>query len=110
MLSKSLTKYIDLHHSLGFKFRTQRLLLRNFVSFAEAHGDEFIQVARVLDWAGLAPSPPQRRNRLFTVRRFAMVLHAEDHRHELPPGDVFGRGWFERRVPHIYRPARSQRS
>jgi hypothetical protein len=69
MLSEALTKYIDLHLSLGFKFRTQRLLLRNFVSFAEAHGDEFVQVARVLDWAGRAPSPPQRRNRLFTVRR-----------------------------------------
>jgi len=62
------------------------------------------QVARVLDWAGRAPSPPQRRNRLFTVRRFAMALHAEDRRHELPPADAFGRGWFERRVPHVYRP------
>ena len=88
MLSKSLTKYIDLHQSLGFKFRTQRSLLRNFVNFAEAHGDEFVQVARVLDWAGRAPSPPQRRNRLSTVRRFAMALHAEDRRHELPPADA----------------------
>src|SRR5215470_13094428 len=104
MLSKSLAKYIDLHHSLGFKFRTQRSLLRNFVNFAEAHGDEFVQVARVLDWAGRAPSPPQRRNRLSTVRRFAMALHAEDRCHELPPADAFGRGWFERRVPHVYRP------
>jgi integrase len=104
MLNEALTKYIDLHQSLGFKFRTQRLLLRNFVSFAEAHGDEFVQVARVLDWARQAPSPPQRRNRLFTVRRFAMALHAEDPRHELPPADAFGRAWFERRVPHVYRP------
>ena len=42
MLSKSLTEYIDLHYSLGFKFRTQRLLLRNFVSFAEAHRSSVI--------------------------------------------------------------------
>src|SRR5215469_9044656 len=53
---------------------------------------------------GWAPSPPQRRNRLSTVRRFAMALHAEDRCHELPPADAFGRGWFERRVPHVYRP------
>jgi hypothetical protein len=48
MLSEALTRYVDLHRSVGFKFRVQHLLLRNFVRFAEAHGDEFVQVARVL--------------------------------------------------------------
>ena len=51
MLSQDLTRYVDLHRSLGFKFRTQHSLLRNFVAFAEAHGDEFVRVDRVLDWA-----------------------------------------------------------
>jgi hypothetical protein len=37
MLSKALTRYVDLHRSLGFKFRVQRLLLANFVRFAEEH-------------------------------------------------------------------------
>jgi integrase len=105
MLSEALTRYVDLHRSLGFKFRTQFSLLRNFVAFAEAEGDTFVQVARVLGWAARAPSPPQRRNRLLTVRRFALALRAEDPRHDVPAADALGRGLFERRIPHIYAPA-----
>ena len=105
MLSEALTRYVELHRSVGFKFRTQHLLLRNFVQFAEAHGDEFVQVTRVLDWAAEAPSAPQRRNRLLTARRFALALRAEDPRHELPAADALGHGRFERRAPHIYSPA-----
>ena len=60
------------------------------------------KTARVLEWATLAPSPQQRRNRLLTVRRFALALSAEDRRHEVPPADALGRGLFERRIPHIY--------
>lgn len=71
MLSKMLTHHVELHRGLGFKFRTQHGLLRSFVSFAEAHGDTFVHVDRVLEWARQAPSSPQRRNRLVTVRRFA---------------------------------------
>ncbi|MBN8925262.1 MAG: tyrosine-type recombinase/integrase [Rhodospirillales bacterium] len=104
MLSEALTRYVDLHLSLGFKFRVQRLLLANFVRFAEQHGDEFIRSARVLEWAVQAPSPPQRRNRLLAVRRFALALRAEDPRHEVPAADAIGRGLFERRTPYIYSP------
>jgi len=104
MLSQDLTRYVDLHRSLGFKFRIQHSLLRNFVTFAEAQGDEFVRVDRVLDWAARAPSPPQRRNRLLTVRRFALAMQAEDARHEVPAAGALGHGRFERRTPHIYRP------
>ena len=102
MLSQALTRFVELHHSLGYKLRIQHSLLRNFVRFAEAHGDEFIRVDRVLDWAARAPSPPQRRNLLLSVRRFALALRAEDPRHELPAAEAFGRAWFQRRAPHIY--------
>ena len=104
MLSQDLTRYADLHRSLGFKFRIQLSLLGNFVTFAEAHGDEFVRVDRVLDWAARAPSPPQRRNRLLTVRRFALAMQAEDARHEVPAAGALGHGTFERRTPHIYQP------
>ena len=104
MLSEALTRYVDLHLSLGFKFRVQRLLLASFVRFAEQHGDEFIRAARVLEWAVQAPSPPQRRNRLLAARRFALSLRAEDPRHEVPAADAIGRGLFERRTPYIYSP------
>jgi integrase len=104
MLSQDLTRYVDLHRSLGFKFRIQHSLLRNFVAFAEAQGDEFVRAARVLGWAARAPSPPQRRGRLLTVRRFALAMQAEDVRHEVPAAGALGNGTFERRTPHIYRP------
>jgi integrase len=104
MLSKMLTHHVELHRGLGFKFRTQHGLLRSFVSFAEAHGDTFVHVDRVLEWARQAPSSPQRRNRLVTVRRFALALHAEDAQHQVPPGDALGREMFRRRVPYIYTP------
>ena len=51
MLSDDLTRHVDLHRGLGFRFRTQEGLLRSFVRFAEAHGDEFMRRDRVLDWA-----------------------------------------------------------
>jgi integrase len=104
MLSQDLTRYTDLKRSLGFKFRTQFALLRIFVAYAEHAGDEFVRIDRVLDWAARAPSPPQRRNRLLTVRRFALALKAEDLRHEVPPADALGHGEFKRRIVHIYQP------
>ena len=104
MLSDDLTRHVDLHRGLGFRFRTQHGLLRSFVRFAEEHGDIFIHADRALDWASQAPSPPQRRNRLVTVRRFALALHAEEPRHEVAPADALGRATFRRRIPHIYAP------
>jgi hypothetical protein len=84
MLSEDLDRHIRLHHALGFKFRTQALLLRNFVACAEARGDQVISADRILAWALEAPSPDQRRNRLGETRRFAVSMHAEDARHEVP--------------------------
>jgi integrase len=104
MLSKALTCHVELHRGLGFKFRTQCGLLRSFVRFAEAHGDWFVHVDRALEWARQAPSSAQRRNRLVTVRRFALALNAEDSRHKVPPADALGREMFHRRMPYIYTP------
>ena len=78
MLSQDVALYIDLHHSLGFKFRSQRILLQSFAAFAEEQGDKHIRSDRVIAWAAHAPSAPQRCNRLLTVRRFALAMHAED--------------------------------
>ena len=38
MLSEDLDRHISLHHALGFKFRTQALLLRNFVAYRPGPG------------------------------------------------------------------------
>jgi integrase len=102
MLNQDLDRHISLHRALGYKFRTQSLLLRNFVAYAEAHGDQVISADRILAWAVEAPSPEQRRNRLLEARRFAIAMHAEDSRHEIPVADALGRGLFARRIPYIY--------
>lgn len=102
MLREDLDRHISLHHALGFKFRTQALLLRNFVAYAEARGDQVVGAGRILAWAVQAPSPEQRRNRLLEARRFAIAMHAEDSRHEIPAADALGRGLFTRRIPYIY--------
>ncbi len=104
MLMEDVSRYVDLHRALGFKYRVQNGLLRNFAVFAEAQGDETVQTQSVLDWAGQAPSPAQRRNRLLTVRRFARAMQAEDERHQIPPADAFGHVAFKRCTPHIFTP------
>ncbi|WP_319566985.1 tyrosine-type recombinase/integrase [Cohaesibacter marisflavi] len=102
MLKQLFDDYVALHQSLGYKFRTQGTLLRSFVSFAESRGEHVVTITSVLEWAGQAPSPEQRRNRLLEVRRFARSLHAEDPRHEVPSGDIFGNACHKRRAPYIY--------
>ena len=104
MLSRDLQRHSDLHRVLGFKFRTQHALLRLFVAYAEGLGDEFVDSGRVIAWAAQAPSAAQRRNRLLTVRRFALVLRAEDERHDVPPADAFGCSGPRRHKPYIYAP------
>ena len=102
MMSRDLARYVDQQRSLGFKFRVQHILLRGYVAFAEEHGDRHIKSARVLAWAARAPSPEQRRNRLLTVRRFALAMHAENPRHQVPAADALGHAVAERRSPYIY--------
>jgi integrase len=104
MLSQLLADHAALHCALGYKFRTPGILLRNFVTFAEHRGEQIVTTATVREWAMQAPSPEQRRNRLLTVRRFAIALHAGDPRHEVPSADLFGRASHRRRTPYIYDP------
>lgn len=100
MLTDDMTRYVALHRALGFTFRIQHGLLKSFVAFAEAHGATIVRITSVLNWAVLAPSPPQRRNRLLTVRHFALAMQAEDTRHEVPAADALGHGLFTRGIPY----------
>ncbi|WP_309142536.1 tyrosine-type recombinase/integrase, partial [Bradyrhizobium sp. sGM-13] len=93
---------MDQQRSLGFKFRVQEILLRGYVAFAEELGDRHINKTRVLEWAARAPSPEQRRNRLLTVRRFALVMRAEDLHHQVPAADALGHAVAKRCSPYIY--------
>ena len=102
MLSERVSRYIELHRSLGFKFRLQACLLNHFVRFAESRGDITIRSESVLAWASEAPSAAHRRSRLLVVRRFSLSLQAVDARHEIPPADAFGWPSRDHRTPHMY--------
>lgn len=104
MLSDDLERYVTLYRTLGYKFRTQRAILRSFVAYAEDRGDTIIRAERIRSWAIRAPSAEHRCACLLTVRRFALALHAEDFRHEVPSSQTFGRGLAQRKIPYIYSP------
>ena len=104
ILSRDLARYTDQKRSLGFKFRSQHVQLRAFVAYAERRGGRTVKSARVLAWAAEAPSPEPRGNRLLTVRRFALVMHAENARHQIPAADALGHAIVKRRPPYIYSP------
>ena len=91
MLILDVNRYTDLHRSIGFKYRCQYGLLKSFATFATRRGETTVRSQTAIDWAAEAPSPPQRHNRLSTVRRFALAMQAEDPRHEIPSDEVFGR-------------------
>jgi integrase len=102
MLTEDVTRYVELHRALGFKFRVQNYLLCHFARYVESRNDCFVRNETVLAWAAEAPSSAQRRSRLLVVRRFARSMQAEDARHEVPPAEAFGRPTRNRRSPHIY--------
>ena len=104
MLSRDLQRYVDGRRSMGFKFRSQSVQLTSFVAFAEGRGDRYIRSTRVLAWAAKAPSPEHRRSRLLTVRRFALAMHAETARHQVPGTQALGHTTTKRRTPYIYAP------
>jgi integrase len=104
MLSRDLARHVEQRRSLGFKCHSEHILLKGFVAFAERRGDTYVKSTRVLAWAAEAPSPEQRRNRLHTVRRFALAIQAEDRRHQVPAADALGQPRVRRRAPYIYKP------
>lgn len=86
---------------MGFRFHSQKTVLKNFLKFVEQRNETYIRNKTVLKWAALASSPSARRNRLLIVRRFAIVMHAENNRNQIPPIDAFGKIINKRRRPYI---------
>lgn len=74
MLKEKIENYVTMKRAMGFKYRIQNSLLQLFLAFAEAREDDCTISQTVLEWAALAPSVAQRRNRLLTVRRFAIMM------------------------------------
>ncbi len=104
MLKNEINNYVELHRAMGFKYRTQNYLLQSYLRFAEHCGDTVVHSQSVIKWAGLASSLYQKRNRLLTVRRFSIVMQAENNQYEIPPADVFGHETAKRKIRHLFSP------
>jgi len=94
-------RYVAIKRGLGYKFADQAQMLRRYASFAEAAGDTYTSAKRMIEWAATAPSVQRSREWMRVARHFAISMHAEDDRNEIPPRDAFGRGKRQRPRPHI---------
>jgi len=102
MISQCVDMFVAQQRALGFKYRVQSSLLNSFAAYAQAQGDSLITIKTVLAWSAQAPSAAQKRNRLLTVRRLALSVHADNPLHQVPPADAYGGSTYRRRIPHIY--------
>ena len=94
-------RYVALKRILGYKFVDIERILQSYARFAMTRGDEFVCVDTVIDWASRAPTSERSCVKLRVVRAFAVSLHAEDTRHEIPPRNIFGRRRARRTSPHL---------
>lgn len=104
MLSEEVECYIRLRHAAGFIFYNQSLVLRQFVRFAEAAGDDHIRTARVLEWLTRRHAPVSSRRELQIIRAFALAALAENPGHEVPPAKAVGAARAGRPTPFIWTP------
>jgi integrase/recombinase XerD len=104
MLTQCVESYLAIRRAAGFELISAGSLLKNFAAFSEVRGEcYYIRAPIAIEWASLAQSVHTRARRLAVVIRFSRYLHAEDGRHEIPPG-VFGSGKRSRPVPYILTP------
>ncbi len=99
---ENVERYIAFKRQLGYKFDEAARGLRAFADESVACSDGFIRAAAVVDWARKASTAGQARIRLQVVRDFAVWLHAEDPRHEVPSHVAVGRAPQRRSSPHLF--------
>ena len=92
-------KYVEHKQRIGFSYKVQARLLRSFARFADGKGDEFLSSARIKTWAAQSSSNDMSARRFRLVRNFAIWLHAEDERHEVPPRGALASPKSTRRPP-----------
>ena len=100
-LMDHVARYVSLKRRLGYDYRTHAGILRQYARFADDRGDRVVRTATVTEWASAAVSRHQAARRLHFVHAFAVWMHAEDARHELPPRDFFGPHSNQRPPPDL---------
>ncbi len=94
-------RFVALKRHLGFKFLNNERMLHSWAAWAMARGDDVIVADTMIGWARDASSSATARKRLSVGRRFAVWLHAEDPRHEIPPKNVLGPTTQRRPAPRL---------
>ena len=103
ILRDYLNEYLTLRQALGFKLRTHRPSLRDFVEFAEANDATAITPQLALLWAMKPASadPKWWAYRLRMVHHFARYVQGRDPATQVPPLDLLP--YCQRRSPpYIY--------
>lgn len=90
-LIRHVERYVKLKRNLGYGYVEEERMLLRYAQFAMGFGDEWTRSDRIIEWASSASSPNAMASRLRTARKFALSLHAEDERHEVPPSGAVGR-------------------
>ena len=102
-------RYVGLKQYVGFSYRSQSWVVRQYARYATHQGDQFVRSARVVEWAAKTASVHFAREKLRQLRDFALWLRAEDERHEVPPRHAFGRPERARPTPYILTPTEIRR-
>ena len=104
MIRHHVDRFVQLQRALGRSFGEQEKALQQFAAFADDRSATFLTTAQALEWAGQARSPNAARTRFNQVRAFAVFVHGEDPRHEVPAAGLFGHGRRRRPAPYILTP------
>jgi len=100
MLARAVQSYLDVRRAAGYALRHVEPNLRSFAAYCDGKGHRYVSTPVAIEWARQSSSATQRARRLADVKRFAVYVHAEDARHEIPP-EVFGKERGPRPVPYI---------
>lgn len=105
LMSTNVQRYVAIKRGLGYSFVDQEEMLLKYAVYVDALGELYTSTSKIIEWASMAPSAQRSREWLRVVRHFAISMHAEDDRNEIPPRDAFGRAKRSRPRPHILTPS-----
>jgi integrase/recombinase XerD len=100
MVIPAVATYLAVRRAADFQLEVVARYVRSLAQLATAQGDTHVGTHTAIAWAEPGASAPQRHHRLSVVVRFARLSHAEDPRHEGPPGRLFD-GQRRRRAPYL---------
>jgi len=92
-ISDHVARFVEMKQALGYRFTENERILKRFARFAEARNELFIRSVTAIEWASSSQTASRatKARSLHFVHDFAVWLHAEDDRHEVPHRDALGR-------------------